>query len=102
AAGADIVAVVRAICASSDPEGAARALRGQVDTAPAWSWIELNGEARKCPPQATVQDLLAGLHLDPAALVVERNGVIVDRQMWAEVAVGAGDKLELVHFVGGG
>ncbi|MHB8312554.1 MAG: thiamine phosphate synthase [Candidatus Dormibacteria bacterium] len=102
AAGADIVAVVRAICASSDPEGAARALRGQVDTAPAWSWIELNGEARRCPPQTTVQGLLAGLHLDPTALVVERNGVIVDRQKWAEVAVGGGDKLELVHFVGGG
>jgi len=102
AAGADMVAVVRAICASANPEAAARALRSEIDAAPEWSWIRLNGEARKCPPGETVQRLLADLQLDPTALVVERNGVIVDRHSWAEAAVGAGDQLELVHFVGGG
>jgi thiamine-phosphate pyrophosphorylase len=102
AAGADMVAVVRAICASADPESAARAIRARVEGADAWSWVEINGEARKCPPRTRLQQVLDGLGLDPTAVVIERNGVIVDRPQWETVEVAPGDRLELVHFVGGG
>ncbi len=47
-------------------------------------------------------DLLAGLGLDPAKIAVERNLEIVPRSQYGEVMVGEGDKLEIVHFIGGG
>jgi phosphoglycerate dehydrogenase-like enzyme len=33
---------------------------------------------------------------------VEHNGVIVSRTNWSQTVVSAGDRLEVVHFVGGG
>ncbi|MHB1525156.1 MAG: thiamine phosphate synthase [Candidatus Dormibacteria bacterium] len=101
-AGADLVAVVRAICASPDPRAAARAIRTRIDGACAWSWIEVNGETRKCRRRETLQGLVEGLRLDPTALVIERNGTIVDRKQWGATELSEGDRLELVHFVGGG
>jgi thiamine biosynthesis protein ThiS len=35
-------------------------------------------------------------------VAVEHNGEIVPRTVWAETRLNAGDRLELVHFVGGG
>jgi thiamine biosynthesis protein ThiS len=64
--------------------------------------IIVNGEPRRVPGPATLADLLAHLKLDPRAVVVEHNREIVRRPRLAEVAVAAGDTVELVHFVGGG
>jgi thiamine biosynthesis protein ThiS len=33
---------------------------------------------------------------------VERNGAIAPRTGWAGVVLGEGDRIEIVHFVGGG
>jgi len=46
--------------------------------------------------------LLRSLDLNPGLVVVERNREILDRDRYGEVEVEAGDRLELVHFVGGG
>jgi thiamine biosynthesis protein ThiS len=35
-------------------------------------------------------------------VAVEHNGEIVPRTVWAETTLNAGDRLEVVHFVGGG
>lgn len=51
---------------------------------------------------ATVQDLLAELGLKQDRVAVEQNGDIVPRTQWEATAVSAGDKFEIVHFVGGG
>ncbi len=64
--------------------------------------ITLNGDPRRVAPGATIASLLADLDLDPAKVAVERNLVIVPRSTFAEQTLGAGDKLEVVHFVGGG
>jgi thiazole synthase len=45
---------------------------------------------------------LASLGLDPAKIAVERNLEIVPRSLYGEVMVGEGDRLEIVHFIGGG
>ena len=42
------------------------------------------------------------LGLDPAKIAVERNLEIVPRSQYAQVIVGDGDRLEIVHFIGGG
>ena len=64
--------------------------------------ILLTGEGRTIPAGMTVRELLEHLALQPALVVVERNGDILRRDSYPDVPVESGDVLELVHFVGGG
>jgi sulfur carrier protein len=64
--------------------------------------VVLNGEPHRLPEGSTLLDLLAGLGRDPRAVAVERNGEIVRRGDYGETVIGAGDRLEVVHFVQGG
>lgn len=64
--------------------------------------IRLNGEERAVANGLTIQGLLESLDLNPALVVVELNEEIIDRGAYAGVPVREGDRLELVHFVGGG
>jgi thiazole synthase len=64
--------------------------------------ITLNGEARRLDAPISVRGLLESLGLDPAKIAVERNLEIVPRSRYGEVALGHGDRLEIVHFIGGG
>jgi thiamine biosynthesis protein ThiS len=64
--------------------------------------VMVNGERRAVARGATLLELLAGLALDPRAVVVEHNRTIVRRPRLGEVTVAPGDAIELVHFVGGG
>ena len=64
--------------------------------------VQLNGKEREIAAGLTVQTLLESLGLDPRMVVVERNREIIQRARYGEVKVGEGDRLELVHFVGGG
>jgi len=64
--------------------------------------VTINGEGREFEGPVNVRDLLARLGLDPAKIAVERNLEIVPRSQYAAVMVGEGDRLEIVHFIGGG
>ena len=64
--------------------------------------IELNGETREISPGSTVTGLLAELGLDTRKVAVERNLEIVPKSLYATTELSAGDRLEIVHFVGGG
>jgi thiamine biosynthesis protein ThiS len=64
--------------------------------------IHLNGEAREVPEGLTLAELLAWLKLPADRLAVERNREIVPRSRWQETPVQSQDRLEVVHFVGGG
>lgn len=64
--------------------------------------ITVNGEPRSLEGSPTVGDLVAGLGLDPARVAVERNLEIVRRGSFAEVRLEDGDRIEIVHLVGGG
>src|SRR5215469_16106490 len=64
--------------------------------------ITLNGETRRLDAPLSVRGLLESLGLDPAKIAVERNLEIVPRSTYDQVAVAAGDRLEIVHFIGGG
>ena len=63
--------------------------------------VTVNGEPRSSEA-ATIAALVAELALDPTKVAVERNGEIVPRSTLHEAALGKGDVLEIVHFVGGG
>jgi len=64
--------------------------------------ILVNGEARAARPGATVTDLLSELGLDAGRVAIERNREILPRPKWTETTVEAGDRYEIVQFVGGG
>lgn len=64
--------------------------------------ITLNGDPRSVAPGTTIAALAVELGLNPAKVAVERNLEIVPRSTLAEVVITEGDKLEIVHFVGGG
>lgn len=64
--------------------------------------IEVNGKPRVVADRASVGDLLTELELDGRLVVVELNREIVRRTERDEVRLQPGDRVEIVHFVGGG
>jgi sulfur carrier protein len=64
--------------------------------------ITVNGENRPAKPGATVTDLLRELGLDSHRVAIERNLEILPRSKWTDTKVEAGDRYEIVQFVGGG
>ena len=62
----------------------------------------VNGKPRTVAADLTVRELLESLGLTPATIVVERNLEILDRDQYDATLLVAEDRLELVHFVGGG
>jgi thiazole synthase len=64
--------------------------------------ITINGETRELPGAMNIDALLAHLGLDGRKVAVERNLEIVPRSHYGTVTVEEGDRLEIVHFIGGG
>jgi thiamine biosynthesis protein ThiS len=64
--------------------------------------IIVNGENRVTRQDATVTDLLRDLQLDAGRVAIERNLEILPRPKWQETRIRAGDRYEIVQFVGGG
>lgn len=64
--------------------------------------VTVNGERREAPAGATVLSLLESLGLDPAHVVVERNGEILRREDFPSTPLAEDDTLEIIRFVGGG
>lgn len=64
--------------------------------------FHLNGEARVLTAPMSVADLVAGLELDVRKVAVERNEAIVSRSAYDATWLADGDRLEIVHFIGGG
>ncbi|MCI0349455.1 MAG: sulfur carrier protein ThiS [Acidobacteriales bacterium] len=64
--------------------------------------LVVNGEEKSFPDSLSLADLVANLGLKPDRIAVELNREIVPRQKWAGTRLKSGDRLEIVHFVGGG
>ena len=65
----------------------------------------INGQARTFPtllPGATLAELILALDLKGDRVAIEHNGQIVSRPSWTTTSLTAGDRMEIVHFVGGG
>lgn len=63
--------------------------------------IQINGENRESAEQ-TVLQMLESLGIDPKRVAVELNMDILPKSDYSSRAIADGDKLEIVHFVGGG
>ncbi|KAF0109950.1 MAG: thiamine biosynthesis ThiG [Rhodospirillaceae bacterium] len=62
----------------------------------------INGEPKIFAEPMTVTAVLSSLKLDSNKVAVERNLEIVPRSTYAETILAEGDRLEIVHFIGGG
>jgi|ETNmetMinimDraft_26_1059896.scaffolds.fasta_scaffold61639_2 thiamine biosynthesis protein ThiS len=64
--------------------------------------IRVNDEPQVVAQGTTVAGLLADLQIEVQRVAVERNRAIVRRAHHAETELQAGDRIEIVGFVGGG
>jgi len=64
--------------------------------------IKINGEPRDLASQSTVEDLVRELSLQPQRIAIELNGKVVHRTEWRATVLNDDDRIEIVHFVGGG
>jgi thiamine biosynthesis protein ThiS len=63
--------------------------------------LTINGEPREIAA-ANVARLVGELGLDPRKVAVERNLEIVPKSQFEATALSEGDRIEIVHFIGGG
>jgi sulfur carrier protein len=64
--------------------------------------VEVNGETREAPAGTNVVGLLEQLGLNTGRVAIEYNLKILPRVQWESTRLAAGDRLEIVQFVGGG
>ncbi len=64
--------------------------------------LTINGEDRAFEKPLTLQGLVEQLGMKSDRVAVELNRDIVPRDQWARTELVEGDRLEIVHFVGGG
>jgi len=64
--------------------------------------IQVNGEFREVDEQISLNDLIASLSLRSERLAIELNGAVARRSEWSLTTLNPEDKVEIVHFVGGG
>lgn len=64
--------------------------------------VVVNGEARELVEGMTVSDLLATLSLAEERIAIELNKTVLRRRDWASTRLAEDDRVEVVHFVGGG
>ena len=64
--------------------------------------LHINGEAKDFSGGLTLAALVESLGMKADRVAVELNLEIVPRPTWSDVHLKDGDKLEIVHFVGGG
>ncbi len=67
--------------------------------------LQVNGQPRTLTGLTSPADLASvinALNLKADRIAVEHNGEIVSRAAWSQAHVATGDRLEIVHFVGGG
>lgn len=64
--------------------------------------VTINGREEALPQGLTVAELLERRGIHTALVAVEQNGRILRKGEFPATAIAAGDKLEIVHFVGGG
>lgn len=64
--------------------------------------LQINGDEREFSDGLTLAELVAQLGMKSDRVAVELNREIVPRSQWGDTALHDNDKLEIVHFVGGG
>ena len=64
--------------------------------------LTINGELRIFPFAGSLEALVEQLGMKSDRVAIELNREIVPRDRWSQTSLRDGDRLEIVHFVGGG
>lgn len=64
--------------------------------------LTINGQEKDLPSELKLSELIQHLGMKPERVAVELNREIAPRDRWQGIELRDGDRLEIVHFVGGG
>lgn len=64
--------------------------------------LYLNGESKTIDDSLTLAELVSQLNLPAVRIAVELNRIVVRRSDWERTKLSEDDRIEIVHFVGGG
>ena len=64
--------------------------------------ILINGEGKECEDGISLSALIELLELQPQRIAIELNREVIRRADWKSTVLRNEDRLEIVHFVGGG
>ena len=64
--------------------------------------IQLNGSSYEINNETNLNQLINKLKNQKTKVAIEVNGVIVEKSKYQKVILNKGDKVEIVHFIGGG
>jgi len=64
--------------------------------------IQLNGDFYKVNKGSNLNELLNKLKIQTNKVAIEVNGVIVEKNKYSKLILNSNDKVEIVHFIGGG
>jgi thiamine biosynthesis protein ThiS len=64
--------------------------------------VQINGETRELVGGLTLIDLIRDLSLAPERVAIELNHQVMRRSEWSQTILRDGDRIEIIHFVGGG
>jgi sulfur carrier protein len=64
--------------------------------------VFINGETKEIVSEITLAELLVNFSLPQERIAVELNKEVVRKKDWETIRVKDADKIEIVHFVGGG
>ncbi|MET0754179.1 MAG: sulfur carrier protein ThiS [Pyrinomonadaceae bacterium] len=64
--------------------------------------ILINGETKEISSELNLSELLKHFSLPSERIAIELNKKVVRKKDWENIKIAEGDKLEVIHFVGGG
>ena len=64
--------------------------------------IQLNGSSYEINNKTNLNKLLDKLKIQKTKVAIEVNGVIVEKKQYPKIILNKDDKVEIVHFIGGG
>jgi len=64
--------------------------------------VHVNGESKELTSGLSLYNLIEQLELPTQRIAVELNREVVRKSEWPTTSLNEGDRIEIVHFVGGG
>ena len=64
--------------------------------------ITVNGKQMQIIPKFTLKSLITKLKMPLNKIAIELNKKIIDKNRISKIRLKKGDKIEIVHFIGGG
>ena len=64
--------------------------------------IRVNGKVKSIPAKYSISDLVKNLNIPIKKVAIEQNQEIIDKKKINRIILKKNDKIEIVHFIGGG